>query len=111
MQVSSLLRLPIGVFNSYLGTSITPLTLAIVEMDVGIIAATLIVMRPCFDAVRSAVSKPCQSRGTDVARTDPHETSSRVSRLPQDKGIVRTIEFELECHPTSPREVTPRDLL
>ncbi|CAF9942423.1 hypothetical protein IMSHALPRED_003673 [Imshaugia aleurites] len=82
-----------------LGANITPLTIAIVEMDVGIIAASLIVMRPCFEAIYNAVLKGC---GT---------SSARNNKLLRDKGIVRTTDFELESQSASTREVVPKDLI
>ena len=80
-------------------------------MDVGIIAASLIVMRPCLQAISSAVSKRCHFRRISFARKDPHNTPSPISRLLRAKGIVRTVDFELESQPISTREITPKDLL
>ena len=112
MQVSSLLPHSFDVFfNICPGTSVYPLTIAVVEMDVGIIAASLIVMRPCFEAIRNIIMKLCQSPGTSFMRNNSQGTSSRVSGLPRDKGILRTTEFELKCQPISTREVTPRALV
>ncbi|KAL9136207.1 MAG: hypothetical protein Q9175_002576 [Cornicularia normoerica] len=82
-----------------------------VEKDVGIIAASLIVMRPCLEAIRNAVLKRSYFRTISSARNNAHEISSQVSRPPRDNGILRTDDFELESQHMSTREVTPKDLL
>ncbi|KAF6236783.1 hypothetical protein HO173_005074 [Letharia columbiana] len=80
-------------------------------MDVGIIAACLIVMRPCFEAIHNAVRTSCRFPGLSSARSDSDTISSRVASALRDKGVVRTVVLELESQPGSTRVVTPKDLL
>ena len=92
------------------GANITPLAIAIVEMNVGIIAASLIVMHPCFKALHNATLKRYTQR-LSFSRGNSQSTSSRIAGLLHDKGIVRTTDFELESRPRSTREVDPKELL
>ena len=92
------------------GANITPLAIAIVEMNVGIIAASLIVMHPCFKAIHNATSKRLTER-LSTSMGNSQSKSSRIAGLLRDKGIVRTTDLELESRPVSTREVTPKDLL
>ena len=80
-------------------------------MDVGIIAASLIVMRPCLKAIRENVVKRCHFPRIPVTHKGSQSTLSRVSGSIRDKGIVRTVDFELESQQMSTRVVTPNDLL
>ena len=92
------------------GANITPLAIAIVEMNVGIIAASLIVMHPCLKAIHNATLKQYTLRFS-FSRGTSQSTSSRIAGLQRDKGIVRTTDLELESRSVSTREVTPKDLL
>ena len=87
------------------------MTIAIVEMNVGIIAASLIVMRPCLKAIHNAVLKRCRLQRVSRAGDSPYSTLSRVPGIFQDKGVMRSVDFELESQPVSTREVMPKDLL
>lgn len=80
-------------------------------MDVGIIAASLIVMRPCFKATRQYVVKRWHLPRIPVTHQNLCSTLPWVSGSVPDKGIVRTVDFELESQPMSTNEVTTKDLL
>lgn len=80
-------------------------------MNVGIVAASLIVMRPCLKAIHDAVVTRCHFQRVFSARDNSQSTSTQGSGLMQGKGIVRTIAFELESQPVSTQEITPKDLL
>ena len=80
-------------------------------MDVGIIAASLIVMYPFFEAIRSSVLKRYNFHKISFTRSSGYNTSSRISRLLRSKGIVRTVDVELESQAVSTREVTPKDMV
>ena len=79
-------------------------------MDVGVIAAGLIVMRPCFRAVHNTVVTWSRFQEPYRARKNRHDTRPRVAGF-VDKVIMRTVVLELESQPVSTREVTPRDLI
>lgn len=80
-------------------------------MDVGIIAASLIVMRPFLKAIHDFALKRCHFRRGFFARTSPHDAPSRAARLLRDTGIVRTVDVELESRAISTNEVSPKDML
>ena len=80
-------------------------------MDVGIIAASLIVMRPCLKVIREYVVKRCHLQKLSITHPGFHSTLPSASRSTLDKGIVRTVDFELESQPMSTHEVTPKALL
>lgn len=85
-------------------------------MDIGITAASLVVMRPCFEAVRSAIFKrnsfnkiytPSASYAQDSCY---NKTSSRTEEQERERegGIVRTVELELESRPVNAERVVPK---
>ena len=87
-------------------------------MDIGITAASLIVMRPCFEAVRSAIFRrnsfnkiytPSPSYAQD---SYDNNTSSRTEEQERERererGIVRTVELELESRPINAERVVPK---
>ena len=87
-------------------------------MDIGITAASLIVMRPCFEAVRGAISKrtsfkkiytPSPSYAQDSYYNN---TSSRTKEQERERegGIVRTVELELESRPVNAERIVPKIL-
>ena len=78
-------------------------------MNVGIIAASLIAMRPCLKAIHNAVVTRCHFQKI-FTRNDSQTTIPRGSGLMQGRGIVRTVELELESQPTSTRDVTTNNL-
>ena len=80
-------------------------------MNVGIIAASLIVMRPCLKAIYNAVLKRFRLQRTSLAGGSSYNTLSRVPGILHDKGVVRSVDIELESLPVSTREVMPKDLL
>ncbi|KAL8697717.1 MAG: hypothetical protein Q9201_006968 [Fulgogasparrea decipioides] len=112
-ELMGLILLGLVDINTKSGTSITPLTIAIVEMDIGIIAAALIVMRPCFKMMRNVFSM--RGRFLDISSAESVGTRSRKissgnSVSPPRKNIVQTIDIEMESHPTVIREVTAKDV-
>lgn len=109
MQVSYSLPQSFG-FQHLPGTSITPLTVAIVEMDVGIIAASLIVMRPVFEALRNAISKRYRFYRIKSTRDSSYISSTQGSGLPWDGVIVRTVDLELERQPIATHSATSKPL-
>ena len=80
-------------------------------MDVGIIAASLIVMRPCLKAIHDAVLKLGHSQRISFAERNSHYTLSGVSGYQQDKGIIRVTKIELDSQSMSPHEITPKGLV
>ena len=103
------------------GANINGLSIASVEMNIGIIAASLIVMRPCLKAIRTSVVGGFGLRDGDFlssssssARHGSRNTSpSLLWRSWRDgKGIVRTVDVEMESQPVSAiRQVVPKDLI
>ncbi len=94
--------------NNPTDTSIVGLTIAIVEMDIGIIAASLVVMRPCFEAARNAVLKRHSFNKISSAQDSYYNTSSRISGQERERGIVRTIDLELESQPVHTERFVPK---
>lgn len=98
--------------------NIIPLTIAIVEMDIGIIAASLIVMLPFFVQLHDAISKRFFSalsyKGHQTDETRPEGERRRWTRG-KGNGRAETIgdEVELESQPVSlaREEVVTMDLL
>ena len=100
--------------------NLPPNTLAMVEMDVGIMAACLVVMRPCFAAIYERTCRPIinstfgSSRGTNwnekytrasspevpKARSKQTGNSSRDSSQTLghygDTGIQKSIDIEMD---------------
>ena len=85
-------------------------------MDIGITAASLIVMRPCFEAVRhstlrrnsfSKIYTPSTSYAQD---SYDNNTSLRTEQQERERerGIVRTVELELESRPINTERVVPK---
>ncbi len=84
-----------------------------VEMNLGIIASSLVVMRPCFQAIRDlifGVNVTETSRGTKgrsyVISSDGGKLSSRVSR--RDTTIIRTTTVDVQMES---RSVSTEDIL
>lgn len=85
-------------------------------MDIGITAASLIVMRPCFEAVRSAIfrrnsfNKIYTPSPSYVQDNYSNNTSSRteIQERERERGIVRTVELELESRPINAERVVPK---
>ena len=80
-------------------------------MNVGIVAASLIVMHPCLKAIHDAVVTRCHFQTMFPAGEMAQSTPTRGSGLMHGKSIVRNIDFELESQPVSTQEITPKDLL
>ncbi|KAL9126192.1 MAG: hypothetical protein Q9217_004721 [Psora testacea] len=95
----------------FVRTSIRGLTIAIVEMDIGIIAASLIVMRPCFQAIRKGVPSMRSSYKTTFASSNTEKKLLQNSGEGKDKVIVRTFDVELDSQPSATGELKPRDML
>jgi len=75
-------------------------------MDIGIVAASLIAMRPCFKAISKSF-KHIQNndRKFSVASLESSSraiTSGAGSHNREQNGIVRTFEFEVELDPKEP---------
>ena len=68
-------------------------------MEIGIIVASLIVMRPCFEAVRKAMLKRNSFDEVSSAQDSHYITSSQISGQERERGILRTIDLELESRP------------
>ena len=100
-----------------IGTTITPWTIAVIEKDVGIIAASLIVMRPCFVAVSNTVWRRSQTFTPSFTKSDAQGTPLSASTAPPSAlaappktGIIRITEVEMQSKPRSISETRPRDL-
>ena len=104
------LLLSIEVLTCLPGANITPLAIAIVEMNVGIIAASLIVMHPCLKAIHNATSKRL-TQSLSFSRGNTQSTSSRIAGLLRDKNVGRSTDIELESQPVSTHEVHPKEML
>ena len=85
-------------------------------MDIGITAASIVVMRPCFEAVCSVIFKrnsfnkiytPSASYAQD---SYDNNTSSRTEEQERERegGIVRTFELELESRPVNAERVVAK---
>ena len=96
--------------DSITGTTITPWTIAVIEKDVGIIAASLIVMRPCFLAVSNTVWKRSQIFNSSFTKSDAQGTPLSASTAPPKTGIIRIIEVELQSEPRPVSEARPREM-
>ena len=77
-------------------------------MDIGIIAASLIVMRPCFEAVRKAMLKRHSFKKISSVPDSYYNTSSQISGQERQRGIVRTIDLELESRPVHVESFVPK---
>lgn len=99
-----------------LGASLPSSTLAIVEMDIGIIAASLVLMRPFFHALFHALyNATCgvnlRRQGSAarplVGRTLAREERAQGPGLRGNGGIWRTVDIELDSRSgsTSTEEV------
>ena len=98
--------------------NIIPNTIAIVEMDIGIIAASLVVMRPCFVAIYhiatgrkppgSTIASKLSGYGvlSGSTRTRSGRVASRDEKIVSqtNKVIVRTMDIELESRTISMEE-------
>ena len=94
---------------NYIGANTIPSAIAIVEMDVGIIAASLIVMRPCFETIYTAITRRSSFQKMSPTSDELLHRSSAVSRPLWEKGIVRTIDFKLESQSTSSNQAICKD--
>ena len=77
-------------------------------MDIGVIAASLIVMRPCFEAVRKSMLKRHSFNKITSTQDKYYGTSSQISRQDRERGIVRTIDLELESRPVHVETFVPK---
>ena len=94
----------------FLGANTPANTLALIEMDIGIIAASLVLMRPCFQALYSTILRRIVPRrptlrhklsdsGNSSDGMSNQGNSSDKGRTPRkDNIIVRTIDIQVnEC--------------